>query len=186
MLNKYLFFLLFLFVTCSCAQPSQEMLFKRERDERIYSALSKFKTAMEAKGYRVAGIGEGLDHSTGKQNYLGATFDIEKLPDVNFAREVEVEALQEFLSYINAEEGIQDYVAEYPYPLKFTYIAFISKDRENGLFSVANNSQEEIYYLKDDPKMSFGGPAKEVHRETYKEAVRILGQEDALEQKGDR
>ena len=31
---------------------------------------------MEAKGYRVAGIGEGIDHSTGKQNYIGVTLDI--------------------------------------------------------------------------------------------------------------
>jgi hypothetical protein len=53
------------------------------------------------------GLGEGLDHSHGRekerQNYLGVTFDIESLPNVDFARKIEVEAIQEFLCYINAE-----------------------------------------------------------------------------------
>ena len=180
--NKHLiFFLLLLTIAFSCTQPSHEILFKRERDKRVHSALRNFKAVMEIKGYRTAGVGEGIDHSTGKQNYLGITFDIEKLPNIDFARKVEIEALQEFLIYINKEEGIQDYVAEYPYPLKFVHIAFISRNRESGLFSVANSSREEIYYLEDDPKMPFGGPLKEVHRESYAEAVRILVQQGVLE-----
>ena len=36
---------------------------------------------MRAKGYRTAGIGEGIDHSAGKQNYIGVTFDVDSLPD---------------------------------------------------------------------------------------------------------
>ncbi len=173
MLTNYLFLILCLFNSCSFPEPSKKLtsaeIFKKERDKRVYSSLRKFKRSMEAKGYWAAGIGEGIDHSTEKQNYLGVTFDIENLPDVDFARKVEIEAVQEFLCYINAEEGIQDYVAEYPYPLKFLRISFISRHPEKGLFSVAN-FQDEIYYNQDNPI----GPLIEIHSESYEDAVRIL------------
>lgn len=178
MLANCLFLSLCLFASCSFPEPSKKLtveeIFKKERDKRVYSALRKFKHSMDAKGYRAAGIGEGIDHSTGKQNYLGVTFDIESLSDVDFARKIEVEALQEFLCYINSEEGIQDYVAEYPYPLKFVHVAFISRHREKGLFSVAN-CREEIYYNQDQPEKPTG-PSIEIHSESYQEAVQILEQ----------
>jgi hypothetical protein len=175
MFVKYLFLLLPLFFTGSCTKPSQETLFGQERDKRVYSALRKFKLAMEAKGFYAAGIGEGLDHSTGKQNYIGLTFAIEKLPNIDFARKIEVETLQEFLCCINSEEGIQDYVAEYPYPLKFIYVAFISQHPEEGLFSVSN-FQEKLLYDQDDSKKPIG-PLIEMHRESYADALLILSQQ---------
>jgi len=178
MLIKYLFLFLALLTSCSFIEnfkkPTPEEVFRKERDKRIYSAVRKFKKAMEAKGYRAAGLGEGIDHSTGKQNYLGITFDIEQLPDIDFARRVEIEAIQEFLHYLNSEEGIENYVAEYPYPVKFIEIAFINKQPLQGLFSVAN-CQEEIYYRQDGPD-GLMGPSIEVHSESYEEAVRILEQ----------
>lgn len=177
MLTKYLFLFLFLFSTCSCKELSKEELFRKERDKRIYSALRKFKQAMETKGYRAAGIGEGIDHSTGKQNYLKVTFDIASLPSIDFARKIEVEALQEFQKYINAEEGIQDYVAEYPYPIKFLNIAFISRIRDVNL-CIVSNCAEEIYYCKDEPGKPLQGPPIEVHSESYEEALRILNQQN--------
>ena len=179
MLVSYLFLILCLFAGCSFPEPSkkltEEEIFKKERDRRIYSALRKFKHAMEAKGYRAAGLGEGIDHATGKQNYLGVTFDIERLPNIEFARKIEVEALQEFLKYINSEEGIQEYVAEYPYPVKFLKVTFISKLRDVDLCNVSN-FEEEIYYYKDEPGKPLQGPPIEVHRESYEEAARILEQ----------
>ena len=180
MCANFLFLILCLFAGCSFPEPSKKLtaeeIFKKERDKRIYSALRKFKCAMNAKGYLAAGIGEGIDHNTGRQNYLGVTFDIESLPDVEFARKIEVEALQEFLCYINSEEGIQDYVAEYPYPVKFLDVAFISRKRDAGLCIVSSNSRAEIYYLKDEPGKPLQGPPIEVHRESYEDAVRILEQ----------
>ena len=179
-----IFLLLFLFTGCSLPEPSKKLTaeecFDRERNKVVHRALKKFIKSMEAKGYRAAGIGEGLDHSHDrekeKQNYLGVTFDIESLPDVEFARKIEVEALQEFLCYINSEEGIQDYVAEYPYPVKFLDVAFISRKRDAGLCIVSSNSRAEIYYLKDEPGKPLQGPPIEVHRESYEDAVRILEQ----------
>ena len=95
MLANFSFLLLILFTGCSFPEPSKKLtkeeMFKKERDKRIYSALKKFIKNMKAKGYRAAGIGEGIDHSTGKQNYLAVTFDIERLPTITFARKVEVE-----------------------------------------------------------------------------------------------
>ena len=181
--TNYLFLILCLFSGCSFPEPSkkltEEEMFEKERDRRIYSALRKFKRSMEGKGYQAAGIGEGIDHSTGKQNYLGVTFDIESLPDVEFARKIEVEALQEFLCYINSEEGIQDYVAEYPYPVNFLDIAFISRKRVAGLCIVSSNSRAEIYYLKDEPGKPLQGPPIEVHRESYQDAIQILEREQS-------
>ena len=178
MLINYLFLILCLFSSCSFPDSSrQEMVedrFGKERDRAIYSALKKFIKDMEVKGYRAAGIGEGIDHSTRKQNYLGVTFDIESLPDVDFARRVEVETLQALQKHINEEEGIKDYVAEYPYPVKFMRIAFISRNPHQGLCSVAN-CLEEIYYDQNDPDKPIG-PSIEIHSESYEEAVRILEQ----------
>jgi hypothetical protein len=172
-----LFLCLCLLAGCSFPEPSKkitsEELFKKERDKRVYSALRKFKHAMEAKGYRAAGLGEGIDHATRKQNYLGLTFDIESLPDIDFARKIEVETLQEFQKYINSEKGIQAYVAEYPYPIKFLKVTFISKLRDVNLCNVSN-FEEEIYYYKDEPGKPLQGPLIEVHRESYDDAVRIL------------
>lgn len=127
---------------------------------------------MQEKGLHAAGIGEGLEHSTGKQNFLKVVFNVDSLPDVEFARKLEVETLQAFLACINAQEGIQDYVAEYPFPLKFMQIGFISIHHEEGLFSVSN-SENELIYRKDNPNQPIG-PSIEVHSETYEEAVRIL------------
>lgn len=180
MFVKYLFSILFLFTSYSCQhfdkKLTAEELFDKERSKVVHRALKKFIKSMEVKGYHAAGIGEGLDHSQGRekerQNYLGVTFDIERLPDVDFARKVEIEALQEFLNYINTEEGIQDYVAEYPYPLKFIRIAFINRHPETGLFSVAN-FREEIYYDQDEPDKPMG-PSIEIHSESYEQAVAIL------------
>jgi hypothetical protein len=175
MLIKYLILLLSLFFTVSFTKPSQETLFEQERDKRVYGALRKFTLAMETKGFHLAGMGEGLDHSTEKQNYIAVTFTIEKLPNIDFARKLEVETLREFLCCINSEEGIQDYVAEYPYPLKLTCITFISQHPEEGLFSVSN-FQEKLLYDQDDPKT----PAElltAIHIESYTDAVRILSQQ---------
>lgn len=179
MLINFLVLIFCLFTSCSFPEPSRKETaderFDRERDEVVYRALNKFIKSMQAKGYRAAGIGEGLDHSGDrekeKQNYLGVTFDIECLPSVDFARKIEVKALQEFQQYINKEEGIQDYVAEYPYPIKFIHVAFISRHRERGLFSVAN-CRDEIYYHQDEPDKPLG-PSTEIHSESYEEAVRI-------------
>lgn len=161
----------------ACETPNAKHPFCKERDKRIYSAVRKFKKAMEAKGYRAAGLGEGIDHSNGKQKYLGITFDIESIPTIDFARKIEVEALQEFLNYINSEEGIQDYVAEYPYPLKFLDVTFISKLRDVD-FCMVSNFEEEIYYYKDEPGKPLEGPLIEVHRESYEDAIRILNQSE--------
>jgi len=82
---------LFLALLTSCSllenfkKKTPEEVFRKERDGRIYSAVKKFKKAMEVKGYRATGLGEGIDHSIGKQNYIGMTFDIEQLPDIGFA-----------------------------------------------------------------------------------------------------
>ena len=86
-----------------------------------------------------------------------------------------MEALQEFLNYINSEEGIQEYVAAYPYPVKFLKVTFISKMRDVNLCNVSN-FEEEIYYYKDEPGKPLQGPLIEVHRESYEDAIRILEQ----------
>jgi hypothetical protein len=165
------------FVACSCEKPSAEDRFDAERRKVVHHALKNFIKHMEIKGFCAAGIGEGLDHSNGKQNYIGVTFEIEILPDIDFARRIEVEAIQEFLNCINVEEGIQNYVAEYPYPLKFTYIAFIGREREKGLFSVAN-FRDEIYYNQDPPENPLG-PSVEIHQESYEDGLRILAEQKA-------
>jgi hypothetical protein len=177
-----LFLILCLFTGCSFAGPSKqetaEDCFDRERSKIVHLALKKFITSMAAKGYRAAGIGEGLDHSTEKQNYLAVTFDIERLPNIKFARKVEIEALQELQRYINSEEGIQNYVAEYPYPVKFLNIAFISRLRDVDL-CIVSNFEEEIYYYKDEPGKPLEGPPIEIYHESYEDAVRILAQQNA-------
>jgi len=188
MFVKCLYLVLQLFAGCSSSEHSKalkaEEQFDRERDRTVHRALKKFIKDMETKGYRAAGIGEGLDHSHGsekeKQNYLAVTFDIERLPNIDFARRVEIEALQILQGYINAEDAIHDYVAEYPYPIKFLNIAFISKIRDENL-CIVSNFEEEIYYYKDEPGKPLQGPPIEVHRESYAEAVRILVQQGVLE-----
>ena len=186
MLANYLFLILCLFTSCSFPEPSKKLTaeeyFDRERKKVVHRALKKFIKSMEAKGYHAAGIGEGLDHSHGRekerQNYLAVTFDIERLPNIEFARKVEIEALQELQRYINSEEGIQEYIAEYPYPVKFLNIAFISKLRDIDLCMVSN-FEEEIYYYKDEPGKPLQGPLIEVHRESYQDAIQILEREQS-------
>lgn len=148
--------------------------FDETRHQITQLVLKKFKNAMQAKGLNAAGIGEGIDHINGKQNCLEVIFDIDQLPDVDFARRLEVETLQEFLRCINSQEGIQDYLAEYPFPLKFINIAFLSRHPEEGLFSVWN-FRETLIYNKNDPNKPMG-PSIEVHRESYGEAVSALDQ----------
>ncbi len=175
MLIKFLVILSLLFTIGSCSEKANEKRFARERDKRIYSVLRKFKHTMAAKGYRYAGIGEGIDHSTGKQNYLGVTLDIESLPTVEFARKIEVEALELFLKYINSEEGIQDYITEYPYSLKFVDIAFISTSPQLGLERVSN-FEDQLSYYKMNPEELIS-PSIKVLEESYADALQILTQQ---------
>ena len=177
---KYLFTCL-IFVT-ACTKPSPEERFDNARHKVTHQALGKFTRAMRAKGYDAAGIGEGLDHSTGKQNYLKVVFELDQLPDVDFARKVEVETLQEFLHYINDQEGIQDYVVEYPFSLKFIHVGFISRNPEEGLLMVTN-FQEEIYYDERNPDKPIS-PSIEVHRESYEDALRIIDQQTEVDYSG--
>ena len=88
MLAKYIFAFLFLFefTSCSFPEPSTKHLTAEERFDKercivVHRALKKFIKNMREKGYYAAGIGEGLDHSHGreqeKQNYLEVTFNAE-------------------------------------------------------------------------------------------------------------
>lgn len=166
---KHLIFLCFFY---SCLHAAPQTSFSEARHKIIHRVLRNFNRAMQTKGFRAAGIGEGLDHSTGKQNYLAVTFDIDQLPDVNFARRVVVETIEEFLHYINSQDGIQDYLAEYPFPIRFIRICFISRCPNKGLFSVSN-FRDELSYDQENHANPIS-PSIEVHRESYAEAIRIL------------
>ncbi len=171
MKTNFIFFLLFI-IASSCSIKKTEDKFAKERDRLVYSALGKFIKSMTAEGYCAAGVGEGIDHKTGKQNCLEVTFDVENLPDIETARKMEVEALQRFLQYVNSEVGIENYVAEYPYTLKGLGVALINKHRDKGLFLVSNFRDKIIYYQDEIDKPM--GPSKEIHSETFEEATQIL------------
>lgn len=161
---------LFFFLICGCMSSKDP--FDDERMRVTHSALRKFSKAMALKGYEAVGIGEGIDHETGKQNYLKVVFNVEALPNIDYARRIEVQSLQDFLYFINSEDGIQKYLVEYPFKIKFIKVSFISKDLQNGLSSVSN-FENEIRYRKYKLDESIG-PSDVVHEETFEEALKIL------------
>lgn len=169
---NYFFVIFNVLITCSCVNSSTQTSFVRERDKKIGKVLKNFQSSMAKKGYYLGGLGEGIDHDTKQQKYLSFTFTIEQLPDIDFARKVELETIQEFLTSINSEEGIQDYLVEYPFTINYISIAFISTNPQEGIF-IAANFEHELYYTKKICLNPYT-PSKEIHRETYEEAIHIL------------
>ena len=165
-------FLCLLFLS-ACTPSTPESRFSDERQKLTHRALKKFIVAMQEKGLTPAGIGEGINHRNNKQNCLEVVFDIDELPSVEFARELIVEALQQFLHTINYTYGIEEYLSEYPFPLKFIQVAILGRN-ETGLCAVWNR-EEMLMYDKHQPGESFN--RKTVCEETYDEALKILAQQ---------
>ncbi len=167
---KIRYIVLILFFSACSKHP--ESHFDKNRRKITHKVMKEFIIEMKAKGFEAAGIGEGIDHNTNKQNYLSVTFDVDSLPNVEYARKLEVEALSLFLKYINEKNCIEEYLVEYPFSNKFVRVAFISCHSENGLFSVSNFEDEITYYAKNPENML--SPSYEVHTESFQDAESIL------------
>ena|ERR1700722_19011741 len=159
-------FPLVLFI-CSCSP------YKISEGEILTNkVMCDFSKKMKLKNLQPAGIGGGIDHETGKHNKLKIVFDIEKLPDINYARKIIVETIDEFLHEINNRVEVRDLLSRYPFTLKNIEIAIINvRDRE-GLKCVYNQGNELNYYKSNPDPNNL--QSMDVHSETYEEAVRIL------------
>jgi hypothetical protein len=167
MLDKLLILILFL---SSCASSPKEQ-FSRERTKITHRVVREFVLEMKKSGLDACGISEGLEINN-KQNLLGVIFEVNHLPDIEFARCMLVNTLHAFLDRLNREEGIDKYLTEYPFPMRYADIGIISRNSNSGLLSVSNIG-DWLYYRKKDPNDP-NGPLITVHKETYEEAVKIV------------
>ena len=130
-----------------------------------------FGKRVESRGLRLAGIGGGIDHDTGKLKYFIVEFGTDRLADVSAARIAFVTLMIDFLDIVNSQKGTQEHLSNYPATLNNIKLAILCMKSKPGEIAHVFNLGNEISYYKnvDEPCH-----AREALEETYEEAKAIV------------
>ena len=112
-MNKQWIFLL-LIVFCGCSQVQQNKAFELSKKERLVNKIQqKVASDLERKyGLIPCGTGGQMMYKIEK---LMLIFNYPKPLSEDEARELVVNAVDEFISSVNQEEEIRQYLANYPF-----------------------------------------------------------------------
>ncbi len=137
------------------------------------------KTARELKAqknlYLVGTGGQMMDDI--QMMMMG--FNFYKIVDIETARKLLVDSVQEYLAAINSSEEVRPYLHNYPFTAKNVEIViyFYSPDGSRGppdkIKIAATNHGEVVYYIDDPEKHTI----KSMHEETYEEALKLANNE---------
>lgn len=134
------------------------------------------KKLKEQKGLSLAGTGGQMMNDI-QMMMMG--FNFYKVVDIETARQLLTDSVQEYLSAINSNEKIRPYLHNYPFTPKNVEIViyFYNPDRSkvpNGKINIAEASRDEIIYYIDYPEKH---TIKTIHEETYEEALKLVNNE---------
>ena len=103
-------------------------------------------------------------------------FNYYHVVDVNAARHLLVDSVEEYLSAINANEELRPYLHDYPFTAKNIKISiyFYSPDRykvpTGEIMIAAANEGQLVYYIDEPEKYDL----KAIHEETYEDALKAV------------
>lgn len=131
------------------------------------------KKLKDEKGLVLVGIGGQMMNDIQKM-MMG--FNFYKVVDMDTARQLLVDSVEEYLSDINANNKIRPYLHNYPFTPQNVEIViyFYNPDGSkvpNGKLKIAEASRDKIIYYVDCPEKH---AIKVLHEETYQEAVEII------------
>ena len=131
------------------------------------------KKLKEQKGLALAGTGGQM---MGDIQMMMMGFNFYKVIDIETARQLLVDSVQEYLSDINSNEEIKPHLHNYPFTPKNVEIViyFYNPDGSQvspSKLSIAEACRDEIIYYIDDPQKH---TLKLLHEESYEEALKLV------------
>ena len=131
------------------------------------------KKLKEQKGFSLAGTGGQMMDDI-QMMMMG--FNFYKVVDIETARQLLVDSVQEYLSAINSNEKIRPHLHNYPFTAQNVEIViyFYNPDGSNvppGKLSIAEANQGKVVYYIDDPEKH---TIKSLHEETYEKALKLV------------
>jgi hypothetical protein len=149
--------------------------------EKIADKITE-KTAKELKAqknlYLVGTGGQMMDDI--QMMMMG--FNFYRVVDIETARQLLVDSVQEYLSAINSNEEIRPHLHNYPFTAKNVEIViyFYNSDGSeisSGKINIAAANQGKVIYYIDDPEKN---NIKPIHEETYEEALMLVNNRHAI------
>jgi hypothetical protein len=159
--------------------------------EKGYGKLARaitVKTAeklQQEKGLVLVGTGGGM---MGDIQMMAMGFNFYQIVDIKTARTLLVDSVEEYLSDINANQEVRPFLHNYPFTAENIEIAiyfYISEGSNVPLDKITIAAAEQgklVYYIDDPEKYTL----KDIHEETYEEALRIVSLENSSDGECDR
>lgn len=161
-------------------EEGQEDNFRRCRDRMIRSAIEEFYSEIKADSMALIGIGGGVNHDNGKENYIKISLQRKAAFTVDCARGFIVPYAKRFLEILNNKEGIQNYIDVYPFDMSHFCMSILSQENpdEESCIDMISASENMIYYRFSNAP---GKPPILIHEETFEEAQRIVAEQKQTE-----
>lgn len=160
---------------CTLEQPQEEL----SKEEKLAFQIRSKIAHKFIKKYDMQMVGFSAAMPGGVINNLGLLFQVFRVLTREEAREILVDAVQEFLSEVNSNEEIRPYLKVYPFAAKnITVSIYIRGPKNESLFdpdiSVATAYGGKIWYKTNDKKHK--NDYKSEYEESFEEAVKLVNE----------
>jgi len=169
---KKCFLLLMITLLASCQSSNNHRLSDREKlvNEISHSAAQKIKQKVDLYPF---GSGGQISHGV---EMLALSFKYYKPIEIEEGRELLIRAMNELISAVNEDERVHKYLNNFPFEERNVQVSiFISNpdgtDVEPGKLCVMGSIKGILDYSVKCPDRRY---SKEIHTETFKEAVSKL------------
>ncbi len=168
--NFSLVLLMFFLISCC-----DSMTYKLSDDEKIVNQITQetAKKLKEKKNLVLIGTGGQMMHEI---EMLAMSFNYYQDVNLKAARELLVESVEEYLSAINSNQDVRQYLANYPFTAKNVEIAIFFRNPDGSNVAsekiniAAANQGKVVYYIDYSEKHTI----KAIYRETYDEAKQAI------------
>lgn len=166
---KLVFYTLIGVLMCAHANPMDGL---SDLDRASNQVVIDFGKKMRCLNLEMMSIG-GREVD-GRVTDFDTSFRATEVLDMNRARELIVDVVSKFITEINSNENVRNYLLNYPCTDRDVMVTIFSayEGRWPGSIGMVTCRNGSIKYCTDDEPMK---PFVTVHRETYDEAVSILG-----------
>jgi len=172
---KCFFNLSLVLLIISLAFGCNSITYKLSDDEKIVNQITQetAKKLKEKKNLVLIGTGGQMMHEI---EMLAMSFNYYHEVNLETARELLVESVEEYLSDINSNQKIKPYLHEHPFTAKNVEIAIFFRNQDASNVSAekiniaAANQGKVVYYIDCSEKHTI----KAIYRETYEEAKRAI------------
>lgn len=167
---KLVFYFGVMITMVSCSFDQQQVCYEKIADNITAKTAEKLK---REKGLICVGTGGQM---MGDIQVMDMGFNFYEVVSIDTARQLLIDAAQEYLSAINASEEVRPYLHDYPFTAKNVEIViyFYNSDGHkvpSSKLNIAAAEQGKLFYYIDYPEKS---ALKTIHEETYEDALKIV------------